>query len=147
MVRCSGSKFRGLKREHRLPIFARNRIQTNSNSRLDVYGRPITAGRPAGKETHRNVGFRLSAQCYTLVPFRSNSEPALPPSSRNEALMKIAVLDRRGALRHNFKVPLRVRICKSAIPEQQTNRRISRGEGSTSQRIQRCALGRQSRSS
>jgi hypothetical protein len=34
--------------------------------------------------------------------------------------MKIAVLDRRGALRHNFKVPLRVRICKSAIPEQRT---------------------------
>lgn len=32
--------------------------------------------------------------------------------------MKIAVADRRVARRHYFKVPLRVRIRKSAIPEQ-----------------------------
>jgi len=43
--------------------------------------------------------------------------------------MKIAVLDRRGALRHNFKVPLRVRICKSAIPEQRTNSENLSGRG------------------
>jgi hypothetical protein len=43
--------------------------------------------------------------------------------------MKIAVLDRRGALRHNFKVPLRVRICKSAIPEQRTKPENLSGRG------------------
>jgi hypothetical protein len=43
--------------------------------------------------------------------------------------MRIAVLDRRGALRHNFKVPLRVRICKSGIPEQRTKSENPSGRG------------------
>jgi hypothetical protein len=34
--------------------------------------------------------------------------------------MKISASDRRGTLRHNCKLPLRVRIWKSAIPEQRT---------------------------
>lgn len=32
--------------------------------------------------------------------------------------MKRAASDRRASLRHNFKVPLRIRIWKSAVPEQ-----------------------------
>jgi hypothetical protein len=43
--------------------------------------------------------------------------------------MKVAVLDRRGALRHNFKVPLRVRICRSGIPEQRTKSENLSGRG------------------
>ena len=43
--------------------------------------------------------------------------------------MKIAVLDRRGAERHNFKVPLRVRICKSGTPGQRTNSENLSGRG------------------
>jgi Tfp pilus assembly protein PilZ len=43
--------------------------------------------------------------------------------------MKMTVVDRRGALRHNFKVPLRVRVCKSAIPEQRTRSENLSGQG------------------
>jgi hypothetical protein len=43
--------------------------------------------------------------------------------------MKVAVLDRRGALRHNFKVPLRVGICRSGIPEQRTKSENLSGRG------------------
>jgi CheY-like chemotaxis protein len=73
-----------------------------------------------GKETPQKMEFAPAA---TMLYFKSPSidiSIRAIPSSRNEAQMNIAVLDRRGALRHNFKVPLRVRIGMSATPEQRT---------------------------
>ena len=43
--------------------------------------------------------------------------------------MKQSVLDRRGALRYNFKVPLRVRLSKSVVPEQRARSENLSGRG------------------
>jgi len=49
--------------------------------------------------------------------------------------MNIALSDRRVSPRHNFKLPLRVRILKSAIAEQRTESENLSGEVSTSRQI------------
>src|SRR5260370_32499237 len=40
------------------------------------------------------------------------------PLSSQEHHMKVAASDRRLTIRHNFRTPIRIRIWKSAIPEQ-----------------------------
>jgi hypothetical protein len=79
-------------------------------------------------ETPLNTGLPPTAPMLYFSSLPSIFQFAPSPSSRKEAPMRIAVLDRRGALRHNFKVPLRVRICKSGIPEQRTKSENLLGE-------------------
>ena len=53
-----------------------------------------------------------------VFPFLRNVSVRHPPPRRKETLMNITASDRRVSPRHNVKLSLRVRILKSAIPEQ-----------------------------
>ena len=70
------------------------------------------------KESHRYLAFCW----YNFIPFLICPDFIVRHSSLfgmgKPALMKVAVADRRATRRHSFKAPLRIRIGKSAIPEQ-----------------------------
>src|SRR6266850_7506182 len=68
-----------------------------------------------------NSPLPCSRDAILYFPFRfAISACAFSPPRRKEPLMNIALSDRRVSPRHNFKLPLRVRILKAAIAEQRT---------------------------